>query len=135
MDSDDDGAYGYDMPEESGGPGFSLGGSKPSRRLGGDDSSGDDANNSSDGDNFAYGAQGARKRRKRERQSQSTDKERNLYGVFYEDSSDEERGRGGGRGGKRSRHFDKSSNRQAGLAFVKASSDAPSKEAEKGCST
>ncbi|KAL9185583.1 hypothetical protein ACHAXT_003360 [Thalassiosira profunda] len=134
MDSDEDGAYGYDMPED-GGPGFSLAaGSKPSHRQGaggGEDSSADEARDSSDDGNFAYGASAARKRRKRERQSGATDKEKNLYGVFYEDSSDDERGPGA-RGGKRSQHFDKRSNRQAGLAFVKASSAAPSAEGEKG---
>ncbi|KAL7541288.1 hypothetical protein ACHAXR_010789 [Thalassiosira sp. AJA248-18] len=156
MDSDDDGNYGYDIPDD-GGPGFQMAGSKPSHLLGKNNYSSnddDDNNNSSDddddvagqqqphNDNFAYGAYGAKKRRRRERQSKSTDKERNLYGVFYEDSSDDDdRGSstaaagGGSRGNKKSRHFDKRQNRMAGLAFVKSSSStvaaAPVEDAER----
>jgi len=137
MDSNDGGDdYGYDLPVGAG-LGFTLSGtsSRPSHILGrnntdaaeeNDDdghSSSSIENDSDDDDddpNFAYGAYASRKRKKRDLTSKSTDKERNLYGVFYESSEDE------GRHGKniksrRSRTFDKQSNRTAGLAFVKAS--------------
>jgi tuftelin-interacting protein 11 len=138
MDSDDDGDdYGYDLPEGAG-LGFSFSGttSQPSHILGrnNDDgnlsaSSSSAENNDSDDDdddpNFAYGAYASRKRKKREHNSKSTDKERNLYGVFYEASDDDDEGHNKNKKSRRSRHFDRQSNRMAGLAFVKASTSSP----------
>ena len=117
MDSDEDGAYGYDIPENTG-PAFRLSAMN--------DESDDETNNSqskfmgssSDEDDaakdFSYGAYGKRKR---------GEKERNLYGVFYESDSDNEKKGGSSFKKRKSRHFDRGQNRQAGLAFVKASSD------------
>ena len=116
MDSDND-ADAYEVPGDGAPPGFSFDGS---RRFVNEDSSADDGRNSSEDDDLEYGANASRKRK----QSKRSGKEENLYGVFYESSDDERfnsRGRNGGGGNKRSRHFDKSSNRQAGLAFVKGS--------------
>ena len=135
MNSDDDGdGYGYDIPEEGAGLGFSLSGTRPSHILGRDnnyqDASGGGGNSSSsaenesdeDDPNFAYGAYASRKRKQRERNSKYTDKEKNLYGVFYDSSDGDDGGRhNGNKRSRRSRHFDKQSNRNAGLAFVKAS--------------
>ena len=116
MDSDND-ADAYDVPGGGAPPGFSLSVSRQQLGNANDDSSADERNSSED-DDLEYGANASRKRR----QSKLSGKEENLYGVFYE-SSDDERFNSGGRNGgnKRSRHFDKSSNRQAGLAFVKGS--------------
>eukprot|EP00986_Skeletonema_menzelii_P018811 scaffold26724_cov114-Skeletonema_menzelii.AAC.1 len=139
MDSDNGGDnYGYDVPEGAG-LGFTLSG--PSHILDRNNTTTADENSNGDGHsssaassddddeddpNFAYGAYASRKRRKRERTSKSTDKERNLYGVFYESSEDDNEGRRSkNTKSGRSRHFDKQSNRTAGLAFVKASSSTP----------
>ncbi|EJK49323.1 hypothetical protein THAOC_31812, partial [Thalassiosira oceanica] len=116
MDSDND-ADAYDVPGDGAPPGFSFGASR--QQFVNDDSSADERNSSED-DDLNYGANASRKRK----QSKRSGKEENLYGVFYESSDDERfnsRGRNGGGDHKRSRHFDKSSNRQAGLAFVKGS--------------
>lgn len=109
MDSDEDGGYGYDIPEDTG-PSFRLSAMK-------DDSDDDSTNNhkSIDSDEedqtFSYGAYGKRKH------SGISEKERNLYGVFYESDSDGEKKFKK----RRARKFDGGANRQAGLAFVKAS--------------
>eukprot|EP00956_Cyclotella_meneghiniana_P029067 scaffold69335_cov65-Cyclotella_meneghiniana.AAC.6 len=102
MDSDEDGAYGYDIPENTG-PAFRLSAMN--------DESDDETNNSqrkfmgssSDEDDaakdFSYGAYGKRKR---------GEKERNLYGVFYESDSDNEKK--GGKTAATEAHASKKSN-------------------------
>ena len=144
MNSDEGG---YDLPE-SAGLGFTLRGtSQPSNVSGfndteekGEDDRLSSSSNENDSDaddddpNFAYGAYASRKRKKRERSSKVSDKERNLYGVFYESSEDDNDAlHNKFKKSSRSRHFDQKSNRMAGLAFVKASStpnsdSAPNKE-------
>ncbi|KAL3771905.1 hypothetical protein ACHAWO_010432 [Cyclotella atomus] len=111
MDSDEDGGYGYgyDIPDDAG-PGFRLSAMK--------DDSDDESTNRilADSDDeelegFSYGAYGKRKH------SGISGKERALYGVFYESDSD-----GDHKFKKRkARQYDSGANRQAGLAFVKAS--------------
>lgn len=140
MDSDNDGNYGYDIPDD-GVKGFSLSGGIDSGKA---YSSGDSDNNrtrrqlmggSSDDDSddapgdFSYGAYGSKKRKSGDRKG--SEKERNLYGVFYDSDSDDGGGGGGGRQSKKSRHYDKGQNRMAGLAFVKASA-APTDEVKDG---
>ncbi|KAL7483445.1 hypothetical protein ACHAW6_009096 [Cyclotella cf. meneghiniana] len=135
MDSDDDGNYGYDIPEHSG-TGFQLSGMKTyGRESSSDDDSLDNGNtrkfmgSSSDEEEddaenfgFSYGAYGSKKRRRHEKKSERSEKERSLYGVFYDSDSDNDATSGRGKYKKtRARHFDKGQNRQAGLAFVKAS--------------
>jgi len=144
MDSDDDGVYGYDVPEESG-TGFQI---KSSHVLGTDDSSndGDDgratrrmmgsSDDDDDGDvdddrDISYGDYAKRNRKNCGKKSKVSDKDRNLYGVFYDSSSDDDiRGRVGGKKSGKSRNFDKRQNRLAGLAFVKASSPADAEQNE-----
>lgn len=117
MDSDEDGAYGYDIPENTG-PAFRLSAvneesddetHNSQRKFMGSSSDEDDA-----AKDFSYGAYGKRKH---------GEKERNLYGVFYESDSDNEKKGGSSFKKRKGRHFDRGHNRQAGLAFVKASSD------------
>ena len=130
----------YDLPE-SGGLGFHLHAAPPRAppSLSDDEDSvardsSDDNDSDNDDEHFSYGARGARRRR--ERRSGATDKERGLYGVFYDSSDGEGNGRqGGGRrggGGRRekAREFDKHKNRLAGLAFVKASSGSNTTESD-----
>jgi len=84
---------------------------------------------SDDDDNFTYGAYGKKRHNnKRKASGMNNDKERNLYGIFYEDDSDNDNYRnsgykGSGRGRKKARKYDKQSNRLAGLSFVKAGED------------
>ena len=126
MDSDDDGAYGYDIPEDTG-KGFRISALKDEsddeshdnkRKFMGSSSDEDDGNA-----DFSYGAYG-----KRRRKDGISEKERNLYGVFYDSDSDNERGKFQR---KRGRHFDKGQNRQVGLAFVKASETSASGDKDK----
>ena len=152
MNSDD---YGYDLPEGAG-LGFSFSGgatssSRPSHILGPSNNNNNAAAEENDDDhlsssaatssdeeddpNFAYGAYASRKRKKRERNSKTTEKERNLYGVFYESSDDDYEGSSrhnkiNNKKSRQSRHFDKQSNRMAGLAFVKASTPSPDAAAD-----
>lgn len=138
MDSDDDGVYGYDVPEEAG-AGFQI---KSSHALGTDESSNDgdegratrrmmgssdDDDDGDDGDDrdLSYGDYAKRNGKNCGKKFKVSDKDRNLYGVFYDSSSDDDiGGRIGGRKSGKSRNFDKRQNRLAGLAFVKASSPA-----------
>ena len=91
-----------------------------------------------DGSNSTTHGRTKTKRRRRQQTDDCNDgKERNLYGVFYEDSSNDDvrqhrsgsgakgRGKGGStdsKGASKSRSYDTDKNRMAGLAFVKAAS-------------
>jgi len=89
----------------------------------------EEINLSSDDDNNSYGAYGKRRNKRKANNNGMNDKERNLYGIFYEDDSDNDNYRnrgykGSGYGGrKKARKYDKQSNRLAGLSFVKAGED------------
>ena len=95
----------------------------------------EEINQSSDDDNFTYGAYGKRSSNKRKATGMNNDKERNLYGIFYEDDSDNDNNfsgyKGSGYGGrKKARQYDKQSNRLAGLSFVKAGEDKKEKSTD-----
>jgi len=98
----------------------------------------EEINQSSDDNNFTYGAYGRKRHNNKRKASGMNDKERNLYGIFYEDDSDNDNDRGSGykgSGRKRARKYDKQSNRLAGLSFVKAGDDKNEKSNDKGDGT